>query len=62
MAFDWVIDSRKKLITVNGEGEFTFAEVRDYLAAIAGANALTYRQLFDLSQAFSELTRLRPWS
>ncbi len=56
MAFDWVIDSRKKLITVNGEGEFTFAEVRDYLAAIAGANALTYRQLFDLSQAFSELT------
>lgn len=56
MAFDWVIDSRKKLIVVSGEGEFTFAEVWDYLAAIAGANALTYRQLLDLSQAFTELT------
>ena len=56
MAFDWVIDSRKKLIIVSGEGEFTFAEVWDYLAAIAGANALTYRQLLDLSQAFTELT------
>jgi len=56
MAFDWVIDSKKKLIIVNGEGEFTFADVQDYLAAIAGANALTYRQLFDLSQAFTELT------
>lgn len=56
MAFDWVIDSRKKLIIVNGEGEFTFTEVWDYLAAVAGANALSYRQLFDLSQAFTQLT------
>lgn len=56
MAFDWVIDSRKKLIIVSAEGEFTFTEVWDYLVAIAGANALTYRQLFDLSQACTTLT------
>ncbi len=56
MAFDWVIDSRKKLIIVSAEGEFTFTEVWNYLAAVEGANALSYRQLFDLSQAFTKLT------
>lgn len=56
MAFDWIIDSRKKLIIASAEGEFTFTEVWAYLAAVAGANALNYRQLFDLSQAFTQLT------
>lgn len=56
MALDWVIDSKKKLIVVSAEGEFTFTEVSAYLAAVAGANALDYRQLFDLSQAFTQLT------
>lgn len=56
MAIDWVIDSKKKLIIVNAEGEFTFTEVWAYLAAVAGADALGYRQLFDLSQAFTQIT------
>lgn len=56
MAIDWIIDSKKKLIIVSAEGEFTFTEVWAYLEAVAGANALEYRQLLDLSQAFTQLT------
>lgn len=56
MAIDWIIDSKKKLLVVSAEGEFTFTEAWAYLVAVAGANALGYRQLLDLSQAFTQIT------
>lgn len=56
MAFDWVIDSKEKQITVCAEDEFTFADVVSYLDAIAGANVLAYRQLLDFSKALTKIT------
>lgn len=56
MAFDWVIDSKEKRITVCAEDEFTFADMVNYLDAIAGANVLAYRQLLDVSKALSKIT------
>jgi hypothetical protein len=45
----WTIDSREQLVTITGEGEVTRADMDEYLDAVAGAGALAYRKLFDVS-------------
>lgn len=50
MALHWIIDTKHRLIVATAEGAFTAQEVRAYLAMIAGANVLDYRQLLDFSR------------
>lgn len=47
MPLYWLIDSRRKLVTVACEGDVTRADVIEYLDAVEGAGALTYCKLFD---------------
>jgi hypothetical protein len=56
MAIHWVINSRSKLIVATAEDGFTFKEALDYLKMIAGADALDYRQLLDISQAVARMS------
>lgn len=43
----YVIDSRRRLVSVTAEGGITRADVDAYLQAVIGAGALEYRKLFD---------------
>ncbi len=50
MALHWVIDSRERLMTAVAEGMVNREEASAYLDAMTGANAGTYRKLFDGSR------------
>lgn len=56
MALHWIIDTKRRLIVATAEGAFTAQEVRAYLATIAGANVLDYRQLLDFSQGVASFS------
>lgn len=56
MALHWIIDSKQQLIDATIEGEFAAQDMRDYLAAIVGADVLRYRQLLDFSRAVAKFT------
>jgi hypothetical protein len=47
MPLYWVIDSRERLMTAVAEGAVSREEANAYLDAMAGANAGTWRRLFD---------------
>ena len=47
MPMHYVIDSRRRLVSVTAEGGITRADVDAYLEAVVGAGALGYRKLFD---------------
>jgi hypothetical protein len=47
MALHYVIDSKRRLVSVTAEGAITRADVDAYLEAVVGARALEYRKLFD---------------
>lgn len=51
MALHWTIDSKERLVVAVAEGNLTREEIEGYVAAIAGANVLAYRKLFDGSRA-----------
>ena len=56
MAFHWIIDSKQSLVTAIAEGRFTASDVRSFLSVIVGADALSYRQLFDFAQGIAEIS------
>lgn len=47
MPLYWVIDSRERLMTAVSEGDVSMEEANAYLDAMAGAQAGSYRRLFD---------------
>jgi hypothetical protein len=47
MPLYWTIDSRQQLVVVTAEGDVTRADADDYLDAIEGGGAVTYRKLYD---------------
>ena len=47
MPLFWTIDSRSRLILAKAEGEVSLPDARRLLGAVSGANALSYRKLFD---------------
>jgi hypothetical protein len=47
MAMHYVIDSKRRLVSVTAEGSITRADVDAYLDAVIGARALEYAKLFD---------------
>ncbi|MBN9541045.1 MAG: hypothetical protein BGN99_08745 [Alphaproteobacteria bacterium 65-37] len=49
MPLHWTIDSRERLVFAVADGDVTRAEVENYLQVLEGANAMSYRKLFDAS-------------
>lgn len=47
MPIYWTIDSRAQLVSVVAEGDVSLDEVMTFLRAVAGADAISYRKLFD---------------
>ncbi|MBR2813121.1 MAG: hypothetical protein IKE60_00620 [Reyranella sp.] len=47
MPLHWTIDSRERLVFAVADGDVTRAEVENYLQVLEGANAMSYRKLFD---------------
>lgn len=47
MPIYWTIDSRQQLVVGTAEGDVTCADADDYLDAVEGGGALTYRKLYD---------------
>ncbi len=47
MSIHWIVESRRKLVTVVAEGDVGKADVEAYLAMVDGANLLEWRTLFD---------------
>lgn len=43
----WIIDSRKRLVTHTAEGDLTRGDLMAYFDAVTGADAWTWRKLFD---------------
>ena len=56
MPLYWTIDSKQRLFTGIAEGEVSFADAVTMLEAMAGANALAYRKLFDGRAAVSSMS------
>ena len=56
MPLYWTIDSKQRLFTGIAEGEVSFANAIALLEAMAGANALSYRKLFDGRAAVSTMS------
>lgn len=56
MPLYWTIDSKQRLFTGGGEGVVTFADAMSLLEALAGADALSYRKLFDGRAVQSAMT------
>jgi hypothetical protein len=51
MPIHWTIDTRAQLLTASAEGDVSMSDAMRFLEAVAGANALPYRKLFDGRQA-----------
>ena len=47
MPLYWTIDSKARLFTGVAEGEVTMGDAVDLMEAMAGAQAMSYRKLFD---------------
>jgi hypothetical protein len=47
MPLYWTIDSREQLVNAVTEGEVTLEDALGFLRAVAGADAISYRKLFD---------------
>jgi hypothetical protein len=47
MPLYWTIDSRAQLVTAVAEGEVSLDEAMAFLRAVDGADAVSYRKLFD---------------
>lgn len=47
MPIYWTIDSRAGLVTAVAEGEVSLDDAMAFLTAVSGANATSYRKLFD---------------
>ena len=47
MPLHWTIDSRERLVFAVADGDVTRAEIENYLQVLEGANAMSYRKLFD---------------
>lgn len=47
MPIYWTIDSRAQLVTAVCEGEVSFDHTMAFLRAVRGANAVSYRKLYD---------------
>lgn len=47
MPLYWTIDSKERLFSGTGEGDVTVEDAMSLLETLAGANALSYRKLFD---------------
>ncbi|MBM3650528.1 MAG: hypothetical protein FJX11_22355 [Alphaproteobacteria bacterium] len=47
MPLHWIIDSKARLFTAVAEGGVSYSEATALLDPMAGANATTYRKLFD---------------
>lgn len=47
MSFHYLIDSKRRFVSVKAEGDITRSDVDAYLEAVVGAGALGYRKLFD---------------
>src|SRR5690349_14815023 len=56
MPLYWTIDSKQRLFTGIAEGDVSFANAIALLEAMAGANALSYRKLFDGRAAISTMS------
>jgi hypothetical protein len=56
MPLYWTIDSKQRLFTGIAEGEVSFTDALGLLEALAGANALSYRKLFDGRAASSAMS------
>src|SRR5262245_61158636 len=55
MPMHYVIDSRRRLVSVTAEGGITRPDVEAYLDAVIGAGALEYRKLFDWRAGIPEM-------
>lgn len=56
MPIYWTIDSRERLLSVRAEGEVSLVDALALLEAMSGANALSYRKLFDGRTATSSMS------
>lgn len=56
MSIYWTIDSRAQLVTATAEGDVSLDEVMVFLRAVAGADAISYRKLFDGHAATSSMS------
>lgn len=57
MSIHWIVESRRKLVTVVAEGDVGKADVEAYLAMIDGANLSEWRKLFDARKGRPVLTQ-----
>ena len=48
---NWIIDSRKRLVTHTADGDLTRDDLMAYFDAVTGADAWTWRKLFDARKA-----------
>jgi len=58
MPLHWTIDSRLRLFVATCEGNVDLAEVNRMLDAIAGANGLSFRKLFDGTRGHTQMDAL----
>lgn len=56
MPLHWTIDSQIKLFAARADGDITLADLNRMLDAMAGAQAHTYRKLFDGSQGDTQMS------
>jgi hypothetical protein len=56
MSVRWFIESRARTVALVAEGEVSLDQVKEYLDAVAGANALAYGKLVDVRKATSAMT------
>lgn len=57
MALHWNVDHARRLVTLKSEAVVRYSEIEDYMAALRGAGALSYRKLFDARDGHTEMTR-----
>lgn len=56
MSLHWTIDHDRRLVTATATGNVGRADMEAYLEAMAAANALSYRKLFDGSASEPTMT------
>lgn len=56
MSLYWIIDSRNRLVTHTAEGELTRGDLMAYFDAVTGADAWSWRKLFDARNACMAMT------
>lgn len=56
MPLNWTIDSKERLVITIAEDDVTLEQVEEYIAAVKGAGALSYRNLVDGSRGSTYMT------